>query len=118
MQKKSLLIILTQGPNASSNNQEALDIALAAASFDQPVSLLFEGDGIYQLLTEQDPNIAGRKNLSKAMKAFPIYGIDKLYAFAGNTTLLDNKSIEAIAKSVGEAEYAGLIRSHATVLRF
>lgn len=118
MQKKSLLIILTQGPNASSANQEALDIALAAASFDQPVSLLFEGDGVYQLLTEQDPNIVGRKNLSKAMKAFPIYGIEKLYAFSDNNTLLDNKSIEAVAKPVGEAEYAGLIRSHATVLRF
>lgn len=116
MNKKSLVIVFTKPPSASSANQEALDLALAAASFDQDVKLVFEGDGIYQLANSQEPGLVGRKNLSKMMKALPLYGIDKLYLFSmpdlhrrdmpENATLLDNSG------------YRTLLSESNTVIRF
>ncbi len=116
MNRKSLLIVLTQAPLASSNNQEALDLALAAASFDQDVSLVFEGDAIYQLALNQNPGDAGRKNLPKMMKAFPMYGIEKLYVFMASD-LGDMKTPDNIAV-LDDQSYRRLLSESDSVIRF
>ena len=116
MHKKSLAIVLTQAPSATSANQEALDLALAAASFDQDVALIFEGDAIYQLANTQEPGLVGRKNLSKVMKALPIYGIEKLYAFGSS----DFGVLGSDAKPtiLSEHDYRTLLAESDTVIRF
>ena len=114
--KKSLLIVLTQAPLASSNNQEAFDLALAAASFDQDVTLVFEGDAIYQLTMNQNPSDVGRKNLPKMMKAFPMYGIEKLYVFMasdqGDMKVPDNIAV------LDDQSYRQLLSESDSVIRF
>lgn len=116
MNKKSLVIVFTKPPSASSANQEALDLALAAASFDQDVKLVFEGDAIYQLANSQEPGLVGRKNLSKMMKALPLYGIDKLYIFSisdsGEQELPENATV------LDDHEYQVLLTESDTVIRF
>ena len=114
MQGKSLLILISHAPQASSNNQEAIDLALAAASFDQDVSLLFTGNGLFQLVSEQSPNDVGRKNLPKMLKALPIYGIR---CFAEQNTLLDASQI-ADTTVLSKAQVKQLINEHDTVLHF
>jgi len=59
--------------------REAIDIALAAAAFDQALSLLFAGDGVYQLMKEQHSESIASKNHGKVLTALPLYGIDTLY---------------------------------------
>lgn len=54
--------------------KESLEMALAATSLDLEVSLFFMGDGIFQLLKDQEDN-----RLSAMLKALPLYGIDKVY---------------------------------------
>ena len=78
--RKKLLIVLTQAPYGSSAAQEALDIVLAAGTFDQDVSLLLSADACYQLLPYQHPEVIQLKNTAKMLTALPIYGIEKIFA--------------------------------------
>ena len=116
MNKKSLLIALTQAPLASSNNQEAFDLALAAASFDQDVTLVFEGDAIYQLTMNQNPSDVGRKNLPKMMKAFPMYGIEKLYIFMASDT--EQIEIPNNIEVLDDQSYRQLLSESDSIIRF
>ena len=76
---KPLLVILSQSPYNGSLAREAIDYCLAAAAFEQHIQLLFIGDGVLQLLTEQRPESISQKNVAKTLSALPIYGIDKLF---------------------------------------
>ena len=70
---------MRQPPYGSSLARAAVDTALAAAAFDQPVCLLFLDQGVLQLLPEQDTEALGVKNLGKLLSSLPLYDIDKVY---------------------------------------
>lgn len=76
---KSLLVVVRRPPYGDSLARSAIDAALAAAAFDQPVDLLFLGDGVLQLLPQQDPAGVGRKSIARLLASLPLYGIDQVY---------------------------------------
>lgn len=76
---KKLLIISRQPPYGSSLPREALDVALAAAVYDQDISLLFMDDGVFQLVAEQSPEHLQQKNLAAVLSALPLYGIEQIF---------------------------------------
>ena len=53
------------------------------AAFDQPVQLLFLGDGVLHLLPEQNSHAIGVKNIGKLLAALPLYEIASVYVDAG-----------------------------------
>mgnify|MGYP001817546881 FL=1 len=53
------------------------------AAFDQPVQVLFLGDGVLHLLPEQDSHAVGVKNIGKLLAALPLYEIVSVYVDAG-----------------------------------
>lgn len=59
--------------------QEFIDIALMAAAFEQHVTLVFEGDGVYALLKQQAPELIGLKNASPILKALELYDINDVW---------------------------------------
>lgn len=72
------LFILKQSPYQSNLAREALDFALASAAFDQDVSVLFMGDGIFQLLSNQQSQ-QGKKNIEKTLASLSMFDIDSIY---------------------------------------
>lgn len=78
MQKK-ILLISRHAPYGSSTAKEALDVALAAAVYDQDLSLLFMDDGIFQLLKDQQGQKINQKKISSILSALPLYDINKIY---------------------------------------
>src|SRR5690606_13065 len=76
---KRIAVVCRRAPYSGSYPREALDTALAAAAFDQAVSLVFLGDGVWQLLKGQQPE---GKSVEKQLGALPLYDIDRLYAEA------------------------------------
>jgi len=52
---------------------------LIGAAFDQDVSLMFTGDGVYQLMKGQDTKEVGIKNFSPTYAALGDYDINKIY---------------------------------------
>ena len=73
----TLLLIIRHAPYHSALSREALDMALACAVFDVDISLLFLGEGVWQLSPQQQPTAS--KSIAKALQALPLYDIDKIY---------------------------------------
>ena len=78
--KKSLLVVVRHSPYGSSLARTSLEVALSSATFDQQVGLLFMGDGVLQLLSEQDSSTLGVRNIAKLMASFPLFELDQLFA--------------------------------------
>jgi tRNA 2-thiouridine synthesizing protein C len=77
--KKSILIINQSAPYGSSKARESLDVALTCSIFEMPVSLLFIGDGLYQLINNQSPDALSMKKHEAMLSALPMYDIEKIY---------------------------------------
>ena len=81
-ERKRLLLVIRHSPYGSSLARASLDVALAAAAFDQQISLLFAGDGVLQLLPGQDCESRGVKNVGRLLSSLPLYGIEHIYVDA------------------------------------
>lgn len=82
-ERNSLLIVTRHAPYGASLARSALDTALAAAAFEQPVALLFQGEGVLQLLPAQDSEGLGTRNHRRVLDSLPLYGLETLYVDAG-----------------------------------
>jgi len=75
-----ILIIQRAAPYGSSLAREGLDYVLTSAAYDQDISLLFLGDGVFQLLKNQEPQDINLKPQGSALEVLPLYDINKIYA--------------------------------------
>jgi tRNA 2-thiouridine synthesizing protein C len=75
---RRLLFHYRGAPYQGSLAREALDAALAASAFDLPITLLFEGDGVWQLVTGQDSSGIGEKRHGGLIEALPMFEIEDL----------------------------------------
>lgn len=76
---KKILIINQRPPYGCSLARESLDAALAASAYEQDLSLLFIGDGVFQLKSNQDPSALEMKSLSATYPVLSLYDIEKVY---------------------------------------
>ena len=76
---KRILIVCRKAPYGDSLSREALDIALASSVFDQQLTIAFIGDGVWQLLENQDSTPIAAKNHGKLSTVFPLYDINTIY---------------------------------------
>ncbi|HQQ74980.1 MAG TPA: sulfurtransferase complex subunit TusC [Pseudomonadales bacterium] len=76
---KTILFILQRAPYGSSATREALDAALAAAAFEQNVQVLFSGDGVWHLSTDQQADAISSKDTSKMLQALDYYDISDVF---------------------------------------
>ena len=72
-----LLIRLTSAPYGTSDASDGLDFALAATNYGHEVVIIFEGNGLYQLLPQKKVN--GVKDQSKRLKSLPFFDIEECY---------------------------------------
>lgn len=76
---KNILVIQRCAPYGSSLGREGLDYVLTSAAYDQNIQILFLGDGVFQLLKNQDSSDIELKNHLGAMEVLPLYDIEDLY---------------------------------------
>ena len=81
-QRKKLLLVLRHAPYGNALARASLDVALAAAAFEQDIELLFMDDGVWQLLPNQQPADIAAKNLHKTLESMPLYDIESFYVEA------------------------------------
>ena len=77
--QKKIGFILRHSPYGSNLAQEALDVVLAYAAFEQAVSVFFIDDGVFQLLSRQASTDIEQKSLEKRIQALSLYDIDQIY---------------------------------------
>lgn len=76
---KTLTFLARTGPYGGSKPKALLDMVLSAAVFEQKIHYIFIDDGVYQLLSDQDPSRLSAKNVCTALPALELYGVDKVY---------------------------------------
>ena len=82
LRRRASLVVVRHTPYGSSLGRAALEAALAMAAFEQPVDVLFMGDGVLNLLPDQDSRSIGVKNVGKLLASMPLYEIATVYAEA------------------------------------
>lgn len=87
---KNLLFVFDKPPHSSPAAKEGLDAILTASAFGQNVTLLLIGDGIFQLLNNQDPSHLPTKNTASIFQALEMYGIENIATPSEN---LKNKGL-------------------------
>lgn len=73
--KPEVLFITTRSPWAGSSAAAGADLLMTAAVFEQPVRVVFCGDGVWQLQGGQDGDALKVKTLSRIFPAFELYDI-------------------------------------------
>ena len=111
---RSILLVCRQAPYSGSLARAGLDIALAMAAFEQPVDLLFCGEGVLQLLPGQDTTELGARNLGKTLASLPLYGVETLYVDARSleTFGISQDSLPAGCEVIDSAAINALMQRH------
>lgn len=118
---KKILLISRHAPYGSSIAREALDAALAAAIYDQDLSLLFMDDGVFQLLKDQQAQEISQKNFTSMLSALPFYDIEKIYihqeSLEQRAIAIENVLVEN-ALVVNSAQVSALLSQQEHILSF
>lgn len=118
--KKKILFLLRNAPYGKILSQEAIDVLLMCSTFDQPISIVFLEDGIFQLKIQQNPEQIGLKNFTAALKALPLYGIENIYVDEEslNQRGLAITDLMLSVTLLNRSMLAELMRSHDVVFNF
>lgn len=117
---KSLLLVFRHAPYGRSLSRAGYDLALAAAAFDQKVSLLFMDDGVWQLLPDQQAANIQARSITSTLASLPLYDIDRLYVDAGSLETRGLSSTELVegVVAMGDEQVHSLMGDHHQVLVF
>ncbi len=115
-----ILIIMRSAPYGSSLAREGLDYILTSAAYDQNISILFLGDGLFQLLKSQQAEKLPLKSQIAAMEILPLYDIENLYVTQEDLTERGIKSEQLGIKVniVKRSAISPLIQAQDKVLNF
>lgn len=120
MAKKKLLFICTQPPYGNILAREALDAILASCAFDQDISVLFKGDGVYQLLGHQQPAVLQQKSILAILESFDLYEINQVFVcqHALSTRHIDPSALAIKAEVIGSAQISALLENQDCLLNY
>ncbi|MGA0805245.1 MAG: DsrE family protein [Pseudohongiellaceae bacterium] len=77
-----IVFISSRAPWSSGAPLACLEALMTTAVFDVPACFVLVGDGVFQLLPDQDGTALGSRNLSKMIGALGLYGIDTIHVDA------------------------------------
>jgi len=120
MKKTSIAIISSHSSFGSSHGREALDVALIFGSFEQKVSLFFQGEGVRQLILAQQADIIQAKDYLATFSALQYYDVENLYACKASLKerALTTKFHVDNVQLLSTAEFSLKLRQHSIILRF
>jgi tRNA 2-thiouridine synthesizing protein C len=83
---KKIMFVMQKPPHGSIYPYEGLEFILITGAYEQDLTLVFVGDGVYCLKKDQDTSALGIKGFMKTYRTLEGYDIEKLY--------VDKKSLE------------------------
>ena len=118
--EKSVAILNASAPLSNANAKDSLDVALIFGSYEQAISLYFQGDGVYQLIAQQQPELIQQKDFLKTLAALQFYDIENIYVCHHSLNqrgLSEKFSIENV-QVLNQDDFATSLHQHHTILRF
>ncbi|MGF1765096.1 sulfurtransferase complex subunit TusC [Aliivibrio kagoshimensis] len=112
--------IFNSAPHGSSSGREGLDALLAASAYTDNIRVLFVNDGVYQLLSKQQPELIQSRDYISTFKMLGLYEVDDIYACKASLMArqIDEKQLIIEANSVSAIEIQQLIDECDNVLVF
>jgi len=116
--RRSVLVVCRSAPYGRARARDAVDVAMAFAAFDQPVTLLFLGDGVLALAAGQRPAAEFSRSLEKLLGTLADYGVEELHADAAALAArgLDAQALALPVRLAGPDELRELFAAHERVL--
>lgn len=79
---KKIAFIFHSPPHSTSAGREGLDALLAASAYSDQLAVFFVGDGVLQLMTEQQPEQILSRDYIKSFKLLDLYDVEQRYVCA------------------------------------
>jgi len=76
---KKIMHVLRHAPHGTIYSYEGLEMILIMAAYEQDLSVVFVGDGVYAIKKNQDTAGIGIKGFAKTFMALDGYDVEKLY---------------------------------------
>lgn len=117
---KKTLYIQHQAPFGSESPQEQLDALLVCAAFGQEVSVLFQDEGVWQLLPAQNGRPLQKRTLAAQLQVLELYDIKALYVDAASLHAhgLGREDLALPVTVLDEAGLQALLTRQDFLLRF
>ncbi|RUO31548.1 sulfurtransferase complex subunit TusC [Aliidiomarina sedimenti] len=114
-----LTFINSLPPHDGDAARNALDMIMMAVSLDQPVQVIFQHDGVFQLINQQTHAIESKNPLVKYRILSDVFELEHLYVSA---TALAERQLEATqlaieATPVSDSELYALLQNSSKVVR-
>ena len=110
----SVLYLIRRFPGELAN--ETIDLMLVSGVFEQPTSVIFMGDGVWQLVG--DGSKIDRKDTARALNALPMYDVEALYV--DEASLAERgiavKDIDLPVQAISPSEVTQLLHDHDVVI--
>ncbi|MEN9534234.1 MAG: intracellular sulfur oxidation protein DsrF [Pseudomonadota bacterium] len=75
-----------RGPHGTSAGREGLDALLATSALTESLALFLVGDGVLQLVREQQPQTILQRHYAPTFKLLELYDIEEVYVCADSLT--------------------------------
>ena len=115
-----ICIISTHAPYGTSLSRDAIETLLVTASYGFDATLLVMGDGVLQLLADQDPTAIAQKSTASLLQAAKMYGVERLLVCREDLHErgLSQEDLIDSLQFVAREQIASLVREHHRVLAF
>lgn len=116
----AVLLIVRAAPASGLRAREALDAALLFSAFVPALSVLFSGEGCWQLLRGMDADAIGAVPVEPVLRAFDDYDIQALYADAAALAArgLSANDLSVPVQALDDDALRALIARHDRVISF
>lgn len=81
---KRIAFVFTSAPHGSAAGREGLDALLATSAYSDDIGLFFVGDGVFQLLANQQPGAILARDYIATFKVLPLYDIEQCWLCAAS----------------------------------
>lgn len=81
---KRIAFVFRSAPHGSSAGREGLDALLATSALSDDLGVFFMGDGVLQLLANQQPEQVLARNYIATFRVLPLYDIESCFLCAAS----------------------------------
>lgn len=98
---KRVAFVFTRGPHGNAAGREGLDALLATSALSEDLGVFFVGDGVLQLLPQQQPEKILARNYIATFGVLPLYDVENCYLCA---TAVQERGLQQVTDWVLDAE--------------
>ncbi|MFL7010423.1 sulfurtransferase complex subunit TusC [Enterovibrio norvegicus] len=71
--------VFSTAPHGSASGREGLDAVLSTSNYSENIALFFVGDGVFQLLANQQPDVVLSRDYISTFKMLSLCDVEEIY---------------------------------------